>query len=166
MRRTHRYKQEKGDAKTISSHFSCFVNIHVFVLFSFYISLYSPTLDYTHNTIDLSKLEKSLTTKTMMAKYSHRCKFLTQCIENKVVPKGLTARIQLNIPGNPSDRFKRRAQDILEKASLDAMTLLLGRYQGLIQELKTRNTMTAIKTNIEQKAETDSFKGRSKGAKG
>ena len=98
--------------------------------------------------MDLYKLEKSLTTKTMkMDNYAHHCKFLTQCIENKVVPKGRTAHIQLNIPGNNSDRFKHRAQCILRKASRD--TMLLGRYQGLIQDLKTR--ITAIKTNNEQK---------------
>ena len=88
--------------------------------------------------MDASKLENTFSTKSMkMVKYSHHCEFLTQCIHNKVVPKGLTAHVQLNISGKPSERLKRRAQGIMKKASLDTMALLLGRYQGLLQDLKS-----------------------------
>ena len=69
--------------------------------------------------MDASKLEKSLTTKSVkMVKYTHHCEFLTQCVHNKVVPKGLTAKMQLNIPGKPSERFQRRAQGILQNSNL------------------------------------------------
>ena len=71
-----------------------------------------------------------------MVKYRHHCEFLTQCIHNKIVPKGLTAKMHLNIPGKPSERFQRRAQGILQKASLDTMALQLSRYHGLLKDLK------------------------------
>ena len=104
--------------------------------------------------MNASKLEKSLTTKSVrMVKYTHHCEFLSQCIHNKVVPKGLTAKMQLNILGKPSERFQRRAQGLLQKASLDTMALLLGRYQGLLEDLK--KSIAETRDRIEQATDTE-----------
>ena len=104
--------------------------------------------------MDASKLEKSLTSKSVkMVKYTHHCEFLSQCAHNKVVPKGLTAKMQLNNPGKPSERFQRRAQGILQKASLDTMALLLSRYQGLLEDLK--KSIAETRDRIEQANDTE-----------
>ena len=104
--------------------------------------------------MDASKLENTFSTQSMkMVRYSHHCEFLTQCIHNKVVPKGLTAHVQLNIPGKPSERLKRRAQGIMQKASLDTMALLLGRYRGLLQDLK--KSVAQMGDHIEREIDTE-----------
>ena len=88
-----------------------------------------------------------------MVKYTHHCEFLTECIHNKVVPKGLTAKMELNIPGKPSERFQCRAQGILQKASLDTKALLLSRYQGLLEDLK--KSIAETRGHIEQATDTE-----------
>ena len=104
--------------------------------------------------MDACKLENTFSTQSMkMVRYSHHCEFLTQCIHNKVVPKGLTAHVQLNIPGKPSERLKRRAQGIMQKASLDTMALLLGRYRGLLQDLK--KSVAQMGDHIERETDTE-----------
>ena len=85
--------------------------------------------------------------------YIYTGEFLTQSIHNKVVPKGLTAHVQLNIPGKPSERLKRRVQGIMKKASLDTMALLLGRYQGLPRDLK--NSVAQMRDHIERETDTE-----------
>ena len=119
-----------------------------------FICLFNLTLYHALLNMDASKLEKSLTTKSVkMVKYTHHCEFLTQCVHNKIVPKGLTAKMQLNIPGKPSERFQRRAQGILQKASLDTMALLLSRYQGLLEDLK--KSIAETRGRIEQANDTE-----------
>ena len=61
--------------------------------------------------------------------------------------------MQLNIPGKPSERFQRRAQGILQKASLDTMLLLLSRYQGLLEDLK--KSIAETRDRIEQANDTE-----------
>ena len=69
------------------------------------------------------------------------------------MPKSSTAHVQLNIPGKPSERLKRCVQGIIKKASLDTMTLLLGRYQGLLQDLK--KSVAQMGDNIERETDTE-----------
>ena len=85
--------------------------------------------------------------------FQNHCEFLTQCVHNKVVSKGLTLHVQLNIPGKPSELLKCHAQGIMKKASLDTMALLLGRYQGLLQDLI--KSVAQMRDHIERETDTE-----------
>ena len=83
-------------------------------------------------------LEQSLVSKTLSrVKYQHLCEVLTQGLHHNVTPKGLTIKVSINAPGNPSRRFQKRTEGILRKASGDLMRLLLGQFASLMNDLNS-----------------------------
>ena len=78
-----------------------------------------------HNMVSL-KLERPFISNTLKkVRYLHHCEFISKCLHHKVIPKGLTLNANINALGLPSSRFLKRAKGIMQKASLDMMTLLL-----------------------------------------
>ena len=96
--------------------------------------------------MEVPVLEQSLVSKTLTrVKYQHHCEFLTQCLHHNVTPKGLAINVSINAPGNPSQRFQKRTEGILRKASGDLMRLLLGQFASLMNDLNSSIDETSEK---------------------
>ena len=94
----------------------------------------------------LELLAKRVVSKTLTrVKYQHHCEFLTQCLHHNVTPKGLAINVSINAPGNPSQRFQKRTEGILRKASGDLMRLLLGQFASLMNDLNSSIDETSEK---------------------
>ena len=106
--------------------------------------------------MEVPVLEQSLVSKTLTrVKYQHHCEFLTQCLHHNVSPKGLAINVSINAPGNPSQRFQKRTEGILRKASGDLMRLLLGQFASLMNDLNS--SIDEISEKLEASVSNDTF---------
>ena len=106
--------------------------------------------------MEVPVLEQSLVSKTLTrVKYQHHCEFLTQCLHHNVTPKGLAINVSINAPGNPSQRFQKRTEGILRKASGDLMRLLLGQFASLMNDLNS--SIDEISEKLKASVSNDTF---------
>ena len=106
--------------------------------------------------MEVPVLELSLVSKTLTrVKYQHHCEFLTQCLHHNVTPKGLAINVSINAPGNPSQRFQKRTEGILRKASGDLMRLLLGQFASLMNDLNS--SIDEISEKLKASVSNDTF---------
>ena len=106
--------------------------------------------------MEVPVLEQSLVSKTLTrVKHQHHCEFLTQCLHHNVTPKGLAINVSINAPGNPSQRFQKRTEGILRKASGDLMRLLLGQFASLMNDLNS--SIDEISEKLKASVSNDTF---------